>query len=90
MERRLDGRFQRRVLSHNLSDFGMEASKAIGQGQALGKANLTAGDQLRAVGGPADDRPAGAPRSRVHPEDLPSFRQDAASDTASASNDRLA
>jgi hypothetical protein len=60
------------------------------QRETIGQLNLAGGDQSRGVSRSCNDGPSGAPRSRVDAQDPPGVRQDAASETASASKERFA
>jgi hypothetical protein len=68
----------------------MELREAIGEIPALGEPDLAAGDELGRVCRPGDDGPAGTSGSGIDSQDAPGRRQDAASDIALSSKDRLA
>jgi hypothetical protein len=90
VERSLDGGLRRRVAFNDLDDPRVNAGEAIRQREPLGEFQLSDGDQTGFVGGTGDDGPSGAAGSRVDAQDSPSLTQDAASETASSSNDRFA
>jgi hypothetical protein len=90
VEWRLDRGDRWPMLLDDGCDLGMEAREAIRQRHFLREPDLSTGDQLGRVARPGDDGPPGASGSRVDAQDPADFRQDAASETASASNERLA
>ncbi len=90
VERRLNRGFRGCMLLNDGRDPDVQPREPIRHRHALGKPYLSAGDQLRRVDRPSDDGPPRASGSRVDPQDLPGLRQDASSETASSSKDRLA
>jgi hypothetical protein len=90
VKRRFDGGFRRGVLDDDGEDRFVQAREAFGQRQPLREPDLSASDELRLVGGAGDDGPPGASGSRVDAQDPPGDRQDAASENASSSKERLA
>ena len=90
VERRFDGGLRRDVLADDGADLCMQARETLRQRRPFGEPDFPASDQFRLVCGTRDDGPTGAPGSRVDAQDPASVRQDAASETASSSKERLA
>jgi hypothetical protein len=90
VKRRLDGGLRGSVLPDDEQDLGVQAREAFRKRQPFGEPNLATSDELRLVRGTGDDGPPGASGSRVNAQDSTGDRQDAASETASSSKERLA
>ena len=90
VERRFDRRFRRNVPLDDRDDLLVKTRQTTRECDPFGEPDLTARDELGLVDGTGDDGPSGAARSRVDAQDPANVRQDAASETASASNDKFA
>jgi hypothetical protein len=90
VKRRLDGGLRGSVLRDDGQDLRVQAREALRERQRLGEPEFATGDELRLVGRTGDDGPPGASGSRVNAQDSAGDRQDAASETASSSKERLA
>ncbi len=68
----------------------VQPGETVRQVHPLGETQLSAGDELGLVDRSGYDGPSRASGPRVNPQDPPRLRQDASSETASSSKDRLA
>jgi len=86
----LDRGFGGRVSIDDIDDPSMNSCETVRQRHALGQSDFAACNQLGVVRGADDDRPPGDAGSRIDSQNSPAVPQDAASETASSSNDRFA
>jgi hypothetical protein len=68
----------------------VKPAESLRQGQPLREPDVANRNQLGVVDGAADDRPSREASPWIYAQDPPDLRQDAASETASSSKDRLA
>jgi hypothetical protein len=90
VEGHFDSRFRRHVEGDDSDDLGVKPAESLREGQSLREPDLANRNQLGVVDGAADDRPSREASPWIYAQDPPGLRQDAASETASSSKDRLA